>query len=152
MLTPYREVRCFVFKVREVRQCWEQAHTCISFLRDLSSQLKLDKDRTPLEVFWKLADAPYFTVLKLHSLDWVWSTNTYMQGQHPGQVALKTRRSSDSLLHPQQPSNLWLPALTPWHHCAEGLEPLKSPVSKYWLPLYKWRNWGIKREVNLLQF
>lgn len=69
MLTPYREVRCFVFKVREVRQCWEQAHTCISFLRDLSSQLKLDKDRTPLEVFWKLADAPYFTVLKLHSLD-----------------------------------------------------------------------------------
>lgn len=52
MLTPSREVQCFLFKVHEVRQCWEPAHTCVSFLRDPSSQLKLDKDRTPLEVFW----------------------------------------------------------------------------------------------------
>lgn len=79
MLVPYREVQCFVFKVHEVHQCWEQAHTCISFLRDPSSQLKLDKDRTPPEVFWKLADATRVTVLKLQLLNRVWATDTYMQ-------------------------------------------------------------------------
>lgn len=35
------------------------------------------------------------------------------RGQHPGQVALKILRSSDSPLRPRQPYNLWLPALTP---------------------------------------
>lgn len=70
MLTSYRELKGFIFKVHEVHQCWEQVHICISILRDPSSQLKLNKDKTALKVFWKLADAPYF-ILNLHFLDWV---------------------------------------------------------------------------------
>lgn len=104
MLTSYTEIKCFLSKNHEVHQYWEQAHTCISVLGDLSCLPKLDQARTPLKIIWKLADAISFIVLNLHLLDWV-SAHEHLW-YSPRQVTLKTLINSDIFLCPQQGYNL----------------------------------------------
>lgn len=60
MLASWRKKKYFIFKIHKVHQYWEQAQICISILRNLSCQLKLNKNRVPPKIFWKLADAHIF--------------------------------------------------------------------------------------------
>ena len=61
-------------------------------------------------------------------------------------------RNGDFFLCPQQAYNLMA---TSSHHVttrAECIKPHKSLVSKYWLPLYKWRYWGLRGKLTYSSF